>query len=243
MSPVEWILLSAIVFLAGIVRGCIGFGFSALVVVSATLFLQPILVVPMLAFLEIAASLQMIRTSWRDTAFKILLPLLLATAIATPLGVMLLVVLDPNVVKLMISTAVLFLSLMLFRGWKYKGSRGLGVLTCLGLGSGICNGTAAIGGLPVAVFLTASNINIKTLRATLVIFFLASDIILLMSSASHGIFSLTLLKQSAIVSLPMFVGIWLGSKLFHRLSENALRRFVINLLMALSITGIALAII
>lgn len=243
MSPQEWILLSIVVFLAGIVRGCIGFGFSALVVVSATLFLEPVLVVPMLAFLEIAASLQMLLGSWRDTAFRVLLPLLAGTAVATPLGVMLLVVLEPDIVRLMISSMVLMLSLMLYRGWQYQGSQGPAVLSILGLGSGICNGTAAVGGLPVAVFLTASNIDIRTLRATLVMFFLATDIILLLSSAGHGIFSLSLLSQSAAMLLPMFIGIWLGSRLFKRLSEEILRRCVISLLMTLSLTGIVLAVI
>ena len=47
----EALLLGVIVFLAGIVRGCIGFGFSALVVASATQFIEPSLVVPLVVLL------------------------------------------------------------------------------------------------------------------------------------------------------------------------------------------------
>ncbi|GGK83283.1 sulfite exporter TauE/SafE family protein [Amphritea balenae] len=241
MSPIEWLLLGLVVMVAGLVRGCIGFGFSSLVVVSATLFLEPVLVVPMLAMLEIVASAQMIIHSWRDTAWSVLWPLLGGTLIATPVGVMLLVILEPDIVRLLISVMVLILSLLLFSGWQYKGSSGVKTLAVLGMGSGICNGTAAVGGLPVAVFLTATNIEIRTLRATLVMFFLATDIILLMSSAGHGLVNKALLLQSLVMVLPMLCGIFIGSHLFERLPEQLLRRCVIGMLMLLSITGIMLA--
>ena len=53
--------LALIVFIAGIIRGCIGFAFSALVVASTSFWLDVKYTVIMVIFLEITASLFMLK--------------------------------------------------------------------------------------------------------------------------------------------------------------------------------------
>lgn len=60
-------------FIAGIVRGCAGFGFSALLVSSASLFINPLLAVPLLVLLEVVVSIQLLFGVWRDALWKLLL--------------------------------------------------------------------------------------------------------------------------------------------------------------------------
>lgn len=241
MEWFEWTMLTLIVAVAGVVRGCIGFGFSALVVASASLFLQPSQVVPMIAVLEIAASIQMVISTWRDAAWRILLWLLLAALVATPLGVYALVVLPADNIRLLLSILILLLSVLLATGWQYKGTTGPKSYFTLGLVSGVCNGAAGVGGLPVATFLTAMNLSMVQLRATLVVFFLLTDIILLSTASGHGLFDKSLLVTSVIMIAPMALGIFFGSKLFTVLPEKQLRRGVIGLLMFLSVIGIGRA--
>lgn len=124
MTPLEWILLTVIIAIAGVVRGCIGFGFSALVVVSSTLFLDPTIVVPMLAILEIIASIHMAITTWRDVERKILTYLMFGAIIATPLGVYVLVILPADSIRFLLSLMILILSGLLASGWQYRGRRG-----------------------------------------------------------------------------------------------------------------------
>jgi len=238
MGMTEGLLLGAIVFFAGMVRGCIGFGFSSLVVSSASLFISPILIVPMLAMLEIVASVHMAFSVWRDAAYRPLIYMLIGTAIATPMGIYLLVMLPADMIRLLVSVMILLLSVMLLSGWQYKGKTGAFEYSFLGIISGVCNGAAAVGGLPVAAFLTAANLSIRTLRATLVLFFLATDIILLLTASGHGLLSEQLLIQSAVMILPMAIGIHCGSLMFSRISEQHLRTGVISLLILLSVVGI-----
>lgn len=136
MTPVEWLLLTVIIAIAGVVRGCIGFGFSALVVASSTLFLDPTIVVPMLAILEIIASIHMAITTWRDAERKMLICLMIGATIATPLGVYVLVILPADSIRLLLSLMILALSCLLASGWQYRGLRGPATFFSLGLLSG-----------------------------------------------------------------------------------------------------------
>ncbi len=241
MTPLDWMLLSVIVLAAGVIRGCIGFGFSSLVVASSTLFLAPAEVVPMVALLEIAASIYMAFSTWRDAARKTLFYMLIGAAVATPLGVYILVLLPADTLRLLVSLMILVLSLLLASGWQYRGKTGPATYVGLGLVSGVCNGAAAVGGLPVAAFLTATNLSMKSLRATLVLFFFATDIILILSASGHGLFTHALLLQSALMVLPMAIGIQFGGLLFARLPEQRLRRGVIGLLLLLALIGLSRA--
>jgi len=241
METTQWLALAGIVLFAGVIRGCIGFGFSGLVVAAGTLFLLPSQVVPMVALLEIVASLQMARSIWANIAWKPLTFLLLGTAVATPLGVAALVLLPADLLRLLISLLILSLSLMLASGWRYQGSTGPVAYGSLGVFSGICNGAAAVGGLPVATFLAAADLPMVVLRATLVAFFFATDIIFIGAASSHGLYNQALLLQSALMVIPMFIGIVFGARLFNYFSEAQLKRGVIALLMLLSSIGLAKA--
>jgi len=243
LTPLDWGLLSAIVFCAGIVRGCIGFGFSALVVACGVLLLEPTVVVPMVAVLEIAASIHMAASTWRQAAMKPLIYLLLGTAIATPLGVMALVMLPADSIRLLLSALILMLSILLMSGWQYKGKVNKFSFVFIGLISGVCNGAAAVGGLPVATFLASIRLSMQELRATLVLFFFAADIIFIISASGHSIYNQSLVIISAIMIVPMVLGIYIGSALFEKLNEKVLRRMVISLLFLLSIIGLVRGVI
>jgi len=234
----QWLLLGFIVALAGVVRGCIGFGFSALVVASAALFIPPATIVPMVAILEIVASVHMAFSTWRQAAFRPLLYLLAGTAIATPLGVYALVLLSAADIRLLLSGLIFILSLLLLSGWQYRGVVTKSSYLSMGLFAGICNGASAVGGLPVATFLASVRLSMTQLRATLVLFFFAADLILILSATAHGLLQQSLVIYSVMMVLPMALGIQLGTVLFHKLNEKTLRLAVIALLLLLSLTGL-----
>jgi uncharacterized membrane protein YfcA len=241
MTPIEWLFLTIIISLAGVIRGCIGFGFSALVIASSTLFLDPTIVVPMMAVLEIIASIHMAITTWRDAERKILIYLLVGATIATPLGVYALVILPADSIRLLLSLMILILSGLLACGWQYRGRRGPGTFFFLGLLSGVCNGAAAVGGLPVATFLTAMKLNMASFRATLVLFFFGIDIVFILSASGHGLYTQSLIIMSVLMIIPMTLGVHLGGKLFTIVPEERLKTGVIGLLILLSLIGLTRA--
>jgi len=59
LSQTEFLLLAAICFCAGLVRGFTGFALSAIVMASAALILSPIALIPICWWLELVASAMM----------------------------------------------------------------------------------------------------------------------------------------------------------------------------------------
>ena len=90
----QCLLLMTIVLFAGIVRGCIGFGFSAIVVASTSFWLPAVAVVNLVVLLEIAASVSMTTSVKDDVKPSILLPLSAGALATTFVGTWLLATLS-----------------------------------------------------------------------------------------------------------------------------------------------------
>ena len=63
----------ACIFGAAVVRGYSGFGFSLLAIISLSLLLPPAEIVPSIFMMEIAASLHLLPSVWRDIHWRALL--------------------------------------------------------------------------------------------------------------------------------------------------------------------------
>ena len=242
-TPLETVIFLICVFLAGIVRGCIGFGFSALVIASTSLFIDPVLVVPLLVLMEITASIHMLLSIWKDTLWQVLFYMSIGALIGAPIGVYILSITDQATLRLIVSVIVFAMTLLLMRGFTYKGSLNAPALTIVGCLSGLFTGMAAVGGLVVAGFLASAQFSMRSVRATMVVFLFISGVVFVASSAMTNIYNERIFHTLIIACVPMFVGIILGSKLFHRLDDKKLRRLVLLLLSLLSVIGLIRAII
>ncbi len=242
LGTAQAIVFGIIVFFAGIVRGCIGFGFSALVVVSATQFVEPTQVVPLVVLLEIAASVQMAVRAWRDVRWDTLGFMLLGVMVGTPIGIWVLAAAPASTLRLVLSLLILTMTAVLGAGYVYRGPMSRPVLSGVGVVSGIFNGIAAIGGMPVAIFLTSAKLPIRAVRATMVVFFLFTELAFLISGVIGKLYHAAIINSFLLACLPMAVGLALGGRLFGRLDERMLRRIVLAVLFALAAVGVLRAI-
>ena len=110
LSPPELALLVGIVFVAGVVRGFSGFALSALVMASAASFMPPVLLIPILWFQEMGASLLMARGGWRDADRRRTALLVIGNWIGWPLGLWLTVTLPVETSKLIALSVILLLA-------------------------------------------------------------------------------------------------------------------------------------
>jgi uncharacterized membrane protein YfcA len=240
-STTETALLGLCVFIAGIVRGCIGFGFSALVVASGSLFIHPALIVPMLVLLELAASLHMLPGVWRDTAWRLLLFMSLGVMVTTPVGVYVLSIAPQQTLRLILSLSILVMAVVLANGYAYRGALNRPVLIGVGSISGLFNGMAGIGGMPVAIFLASAKLSVNRIRASMVVFLFMTEIVFLFSGIVGGVYSKMIVASFGAALLPMVVGIALGARLYGRLDDVVLRRFILVVLVLLAVVGVARA--
>ena len=109
-TPLLFAYVFAAVFLAGIVRGATGFGFSMIMIVLLTLFFPPAQVAPVILFWEVLASIGHLPFVYKQVHWKSLRWLALGVALGTPFGVYCLVSIPVDAMRLIINAVVLILT-------------------------------------------------------------------------------------------------------------------------------------
>ena len=238
--------IGAIALVAFVVRGVSGFGSAMVGIGGLSLLLPPQQVVPAFLALELLTTAHLLPGVWRQIDWKSLRWVIGGCLLATPLGLTLLAGLDAAAMRLMVSLCLLAIATLMLSGLaaRLTPKQTPGPLGALAVGavSGALNGAVGISGPPAIVFYFATTAA-ATSRATLIAYFLFTDVWALVLAGGAG-----LLTQAALplitVALPFsLAGIWLGQRLYLRLNEAQLRRLVWTLLAVLGAVGLAQAMI
>ena len=95
-----------------------------------------------------------------------------------------------------------------------------------------------MGGLPVALFLTAEGDLPRQLRASVIAYFFLLDITGLIFLARESVITSEMLSL-AVICLPVVaLGVWLGGKRFLGTTPDSFRRTTLVMLMAIATIGI-----
>lgn len=246
MSVLTILYAALSVFLAAIVRGYSGFGFSLLAITALSLALAPAEIVPSIFMLEVAASLHLLPGIWRDIHWRSILPLILGCLIATPLGVYLLAHVPPAPMQIALAAFVLLAALLLWRGFALKTVPGPLASTAAGAASGLCNGAFGIGGPPVILFYFSSPAGNAVSRASMIAYFLATDVIGLGYLAREGLVTKAAALRFLVFLPALLTGVWLGARSFTTADPAMFKKWVLILLSVLALLtalkgGLALA--
>jgi len=238
LAPLPLAFSLLVVFFAAVLRGYSGFGFSALAVTALSLVMRPSAVVPVVLLLEVAASIHLFPAVRGHVDWRVMRWLLPAAAIAMPAGAWFLASLPAVPMRIAISLTVLGLTLLI---WLKPGLRvpsdARGIVPA-GLVSGALNGAAALGGLPMILYFLWSGVGPATLRATVIVYFLYSDIYAIGIATGYGLVGPQTAIMAAIMLLPLIAGNAVGHKRFLRSNPDSFRRLTLILLGALSAFGV-----
>jgi uncharacterized protein len=224
-----------VVFLAAIVRGYSGFGFSLLTITALSLIYPPAEIVPSIFMLELAASANLLPSIWKDVHWKSLAPLTLGCLIATPIGVWALAHVAPAPMQLALSIFVLIATYLMWQGFALKTMPGPLASTAAGAASGLANGAFGIGGPPVILFYFASPAGNIAGRASLTAFFLATDVIGLANQSVHGLITSETAYRAALYLPALIAGVWLGARSFKNADPEMFRKYVLIILAILAV--------
>jgi uncharacterized protein len=219
-----------IIFLAAIVRGFSGFGFSLLTITALSLFYPPSEIIPSIFMLELAASANLLPSIWKDIHWRSLGPLTLGCLIATPIGVWALANFPAAPMQIALSIFVLGATFLMWRGYALKTMPGPFASTLAGAASGLSNGAFGIGGPPVILFYFASPAGNLAGRASLVAFFLATDVIGLANQSVHGLITWATVVQAAVYLPALLAGVWIGTRSFKGTDPETFRKYVLGIL-------------
>ncbi len=223
------------IFGAAVVRGYSGFGFSLLAIVSLSLLLPPTQFVPSIFMLEVAASLHLLPDVWRDIHWRALSWLTIGSLVGTPFGVYALAHVPAARMTLALAVFVFVAAILLSRGVALKALPGSAATFATGTASGLCNGGFGIGGPPVILFFFSSPAGAAVGRASMIAYFLMTDVTGLAWQAWNGLLNAAALWRALIFLPALAAGIWIGNRGFMKADPVDFRRWVLRLLMLLAV--------
>ena len=216
-----WLAFAALV--AGLVRGFSGFGTAMIYLPVAGAFLSPVWALTSLLAMDLIAPLSILRKVAKDAYLPDLARLAAGCALCVPIGVALLVLLDPDVFRYIVSAVALILLTLLASGVRYRGKLTPPLVYGTGGIGGLLGGLVGIPGPPVILLYMASTLPPSAIRANNYIYLLLADLFLAGVLAWREILDPVAIFIGVLLAVPYLVGIALGSLVFQPDKERTYR--------------------
>ena len=235
LNPIEILIVLAATVVGGVIRGFSGFGAALAMAPVVSLLVGPREAVPAIIIVLMITTAQLIPGSIREVAWNKLWPLGLSSCVGVPIGVYALLVIDPELMRRGIAAGVAILSAIMLAGWRYERTPSRMLTISMGGFAGALTGAASIGGPPVIAFLLAGPDSAATNRATLILFFVFSQVIAVALYAASDVITARMMWLTVLMLPAQFAGLWIGAKYFAMASEEGYRRISLSVLLAIGI--------
>lgn len=238
LTQSEFIILVVLAMLAGVVRGFSGFALSAMVMATAVVILPPVELIPMLWWLEMSASLLMLKNGWQGADKTMTYGLVIGSTIGWPIGLALTLALTISTSKTLALTVIVALAVTLLAKIRMPFLATKAGLYGSGLVAGIVSGIASVGGMVVAVYVLAADVPAKTMRASLVLYLFLSSAISMIVLVAFGVMETSGVARGLIFAIPTMIGVLIGQQFFTERLAPYYRPFCLILLIGLATLGL-----
>ena len=238
LSLVEVYFIIFTVFIASIIRGFNGFGFSATCISGFSFIMPAIEIVPIILILEVMISIFMIPYIRNKIDWNFVIKILIGIIIGSPIGLFLLKYLPSELTHLLICIIIIFFSILLMNGYSNQKINNNYAKISTGFIAGTINGFSLLGGMPVALFLLVTNIQPAVIRGSLAALFFLTDTYAFVLSFFAGIVDMTTIYRTIPLIFILPIGVFIGDKFFVKSKEETYRKVVFYFLIFISIFGI-----
>ncbi len=221
---------AAVTVLGGLMRGYSGFGTAILLAPAYSTLWGPLVGVPLLLMMELVTSLQLAPRAAREADLRVVLPIGGAAVLATPLGALVLLQADPELLRRGIGAFVLVFGLLLMSSWRYRGTRPLALNLAVGGVAGLFKGATGISGPPVILYMLSGPEAARLHRANLILFFAVISVASMLPPAIAGLFGWSLLAKALLLLPALLLAVPLGARLFGVVPQRWYRHFALVLL-------------
>lgn len=212
-----------VILFASFVQSITGFGFAVVGTPLLLFFMDPKEVVILMVFGAFMQNLMVIYKTRGISDPKFIWPLFIASLLGIVPGVYILKVVDGSVLRLLIGIAVLLASAVMARNFTVKITHEKLATVLVGILSGFMGGSTSLSGPPVALFLMNQRQNKESFRANLVRYFCLGNIATLIVMYYMGTMDMAVLKLSIYIVPGILLGVWLGEKVFKKVSPQMFR--------------------
>jgi uncharacterized membrane protein YfcA len=220
--------------------GVTGFGFNLLVVPILVLVWDVKAGVAAGLFLGLLSNIPLLIEVRSHIRFRPVFILLIGSAIGTPLGLAMLVLVDADVLKLWVGAVVIAMALLYaFSPRLHFSSQNVGGALSAGLIGGVLGGSTGINGPPIVFYLLGREGGIEDFRCTIMAYFLPAGAMVLLGFIIAGRITGEVLAVVGLSLPALLLGLFLGSRVRRRLAPAAFRSVVLGTLVLTSCAIIA----
>ncbi len=224
--PAHTIALVLITFLAAIVNGALGYGFSSITVPLALLFLANRVLNPAMVLIEVVlnAYVLWVNRGSLPTVWRRMLPIVIGLVPGIVIGTLIVAQVSPT--RLRFYTFLVLLPLILLQAAGFRRpiraerSVGLG----FGAGLGVLYSVTTISGPPLAVMLNNQGLAKQEFRAALGFIRLAESTFTAIAYLYVGLYTVTSMRLIPQILPSVVIGVPIGVRLIHHLRPETFRR-------------------
>ncbi len=212
-----FLLMCVVVLIAGTIRSFTGFGGGLVLAPLFSLFMKPADMVVVVLVLNFLTSVQSLPGTWHTTSWPLVWSLLVPSLVGIPLGVWMIEVLDPMLIRRVIGVVVAALAVILLVGWTYNGARGRLQNWIVGVMSGGLTALAGVGGPPLVLYLLSDkSLSPVVIRSFFMMFFAIGQVCAMSYFAFQDLINAKQMVYS-VSFMPIYAASTvLGTYLFHK---------------------------
>jgi uncharacterized membrane protein YfcA len=235
MDSQTLLLTTATFFLAGLVKGVTGMGLPTVAMGLLGGLLTPLTAANLLIVPSFVTNIWQLVAGPSFTGLaRRLWPMLLALTIGTLIGATMLASGDTALTTRALGAALALYALvtLLARPFTLPPKLEPWLAPIIGVTTGLVTGGTGVFVIPAVPYLQALGLEKDALIQALGLSFTTSTIALAVALAGHGAFRIDNMALSALAVLPAVVGLWVGTRLRHRIAPASFRRwFLVGLLL------------
>ncbi len=208
-----WLLgLGAV--LAGLVRGFTGFGNAMVYLPFAGQVLEPVWVLVTMVIIDMIGPLPEVPRAIREGHPRDVLRLGAGALVGVPIGVSVLLALEPDMFRTAVSVLSLVLLVALVSGLRYRGPVGKPMIYGIGAGAGFLGGAVGLPGPLVILLYMARPLPVQVIRASTLLYLILADILMFGTFAIRGLLTAEPVVLGLLLVVPYLLAIRVGAVIF-----------------------------
>ncbi len=234
LPPSLWLAALGIAFVAGVVKGVVGFAMPLVIISGLSIFAPPDLALAGLILSTVVTNtMQAIRSGtgaarqslWQIRRFLVAgSAMLFVGALAVPY-------IAPQVYFLMLGIPIILFVISQLLGWHAGFKQSPRVDIVIGVIAGFFGGVAGIWGPPTVAYLTALNTPKRMQMQLQGIIYGSGAVFLLGAHLVSGILRSDTLLFSAVLVAPAVLGMWVGTSIQDRIDQRAFKTVTLVVLL------------
>lgn len=234
----ELVLFVIVCCLGTLVQSVVGFGGAMFSVPLFVLFLDPRQAVPTYNLTLLPVELLLLVETWKHVAWRRVGKLLGGAAVGVPVGAWVLATLPSDLLRLIVSLLTLLFVVLYLLNVRLAVRENTATQLAVGCSSGLLGGAISISGPPLVIFGLARNWPKDAFRSTLVAYFFFLTLIALAWFGGFGLLNTQSLTMAGSALVPVLLVSHLGIRLKRRASEALYRKFVMGVILLVSLLGL-----